>query len=464
MIKQETGKYILSKNEKRTVIFMILPALAEALLSQTFSLVDSAMLGHASDAATAIAAVGICTPLSGFLLNVMNAFCVGTTATVAWFLGSKNPKDARTTARQTLAVTAGLGLIIAILCFFGSNAIIDFMGSENETVAQGAKDYFSIISVGFFFHFMTSNIGASLRGVKITKYTMYYNLIANAVNVGMNYVLIFGKLGFEPMGLKGAAIATTASQILAFLLAFATITVKKSDVQISFRESFLPTKRILNRVFKIGTTAALEQVVLQGGNVLFTKVITNIETIQFSAFSVASRISGFIWNIGGACSVASTTYMGIHMGEGRADKCRGYTNYITKTSLSWMFVLTGVLICFSSFLAHAFTDDSAVAEQAAALLPLATCCGFPVSIHQPISGALRGAGDTRSPLIASFGSLWVFRVFLGWILVGLCGLNIFYAQIAVAADQTARMAINLWRYKKGYWAKRLQPIPTEKNS
>ena len=177
---------------------------------------------------------------------------------------------------------------------------------------------------------------------------------------------------------------------------------------------------------------------------------------------MASRISGFIWNVGGSCAIASTTYMGIHMGEGREDKCRGYTNFITRTSFTWMCVLTGVLICLSGTLCHLFTSDLEVAKEAAALLPLATCCGFPVAVHQPVAGALRGAGDTRSPLIASFGSLWVFRVFLGWILVGLCGLNIFYAQIAVAADQCARMGINLWRYKKGYWAKRLLPRETSK--
>lgn len=459
---EKAPKYILSKAEKKTVIFMILPALAEALLSHTFSLVDSAMLGHVSDSATAIAAVGICTPLSGFLLNVISAFCVGTTATIARFLGSRRIEEARATARQTLVITAGLGLALSLLCFFGTDAIIGFMGSENPTVAQGAKDYFSIISIGLFFHFMTTNISASLRGVKITKYTMVYNLVANTANVGMNYVLIFGKLGFEPMGIKGAAIATVASQVLAFLLAFATVSLKKSDIRYSFRESFLPTKPIAARVFRIGTTAALEQVVLQGGNVLFTKIIANIETVQFSAFSVTSRISGFIWNIGGACSIASTTYMGIHVGEGREDKCRGYTNFITRTSLSWMCVMTTVLICLSTPLAYAFTNDVAVAEEAARLLPLATCCGFPVSVHQPVAGALRGAGDTQSPLIASFGSLWVFRVFLGWILVSVCNLNIFYAQIAVAADQCARMGINLWRYHRGPWAKRLLPTAEPK--
>ena len=457
MQTQGLAKYSLSKAEKRTVIFMILPALAEALLSHTFSLVDSAMLGHASDAATAIAAVGICTPLSGFLLNVMSAFCVGTTATVAWFLGSRSPKDAKITAQQTLLVTGGLGLILSLICFFGTDTIVQFMGCEDPAVFQGARDYFAIISIGFFFHFMTYNIGAALRGVKITKYTMYYNVIANSVNVGLNYVLIFGKLGFEPMGIKGAAIATVASQVIAFILAFAVISIKKTPVQFSFKESFLPTRRILNRVIKIGSTAAVEQVILQGGNVLFTKIIAGIPKIQFSAYSVASRISGFIWNVGGSCAIASTTYMGIHLGEGREDKCRGYTSFITRTSFTWMCVLTGLLVLFSKPLCHLFTSDLEVAKEATMLLPLAACCGFPVAIHQPIAGALRGAGDTRSPLIASFGSLWVFRVFLGWILVGLCGLNIFYAQIAVAGDQCARMAIDWYLYRKGYWTKRLRP-------
>ncbi len=454
-IKNTGTSYKLSRQERKAVLFMIFPALTELLLSHTFALIDSAMLGFSADATTSVAAVGLTSSLVGMIGNLIAAFTVGTTATVAWFLGSRHPEDAKATVRQTTTISGILGIVLTLVCTFGSKGIVGFMGSSDEAVRTAATEYFSIISIGYVFQFLTVNISAALRGAKITKYTMIYNLIANAANVGMNYVLIFGKLGFEPMGLKGAAIATTVSKILGFLIAIGVVCLKKSPVQISLKKSFVPRQRIMQRVIRISLTAMLEQLLLQGGNVLFTKIIAGIPKVDFSAYNIAGNITGFVWNISAACAVASTTYMGIGMGEGREDKCRGYTAYIVRTCFLWMSVLTTVLVAGAGFWPRLFINDPDVISMAAKILPIAALYGLPVAIHQPLAGALRSAGDTTSPLIASFASLWIFRVLLGWLLIRVFDLGIIFGTIAVAADQTVRAAINIILYRSGRWKKRI---------
>lgn len=452
--------YRLTGREKKNVVLMILPALAEMILSSLFRSVDSIMLGHAPSSAVSLAATGLTGPLSNLVLCVLFAFCVGTTAAVSWAIGAGKTENAAAATRQTLLICAASGTVISLLFAWLSPQLVNFLGPESEDVRQAAIEYYRITSYSFVFQFVTHNVSAALRGAGITKYPMFYNITANGLNVGMNYVLIYGKLGFPAMGVEGAALATTISTAIGMVLALTMLAVLKSPVRLSFRKSFLPRANIMRRVLNVGLTAAAEQLILQSGNVLFTKIIAFRPTVDLSAYSVFNSMNQYIWNVPGACAVASTTHMGMNMGAGRGDRCQAYTKWITGLSVISTCSLAAVVALARKPLCALFIDDPAVIAVATGLTVAGMFSAPGIAVHQTISGSLRAAGDTRAPLVASLISLWVFRVGLGWLLIRVMELPIFWGVVTIAADQIARAAINVILYLRGKWKTKLQPKKT----
>lgn len=430
----------------------MLPALVELLLSQVFSMVDTIMLGRLPDSASILAAVGITTSPINLIVCVVTAFCIGTTATVAIFTGAGKKEQARCAARQSLLLLAAIGTVLTVSCIAAAEPIIRFAGAREEILVP-AVTYYRWIAAGFFFQSVTISITASLRGVGITRVPMLYNLAAAAANVGLNYILIYGKFGIPPMGIEGAALATTLSKLISFAAAAGIMFFGRLPVGIRRGDSFRPDLPVLKRILKIGITSGMEQVILQSGAVLSTKILSVIPTADFAAYQIAASVEGIAWQPGGACCTAATTCMGQAIGEGRPDKAKAMVRMIFLTVLGMSAVMVVLFLVCGYPIASVYTEDTAVAVTASRILAYCSWALPGVSTHQTIAGALRGAGDTRTPMIASLCSLWIFRVALSYLLITVMGMGVIAMRVCISLDQLVRASINLLRYGQGKWAK-----------
>ena len=444
--------YKLTRRDVGFFLSIMLPALVELLLSQLFSMVDTVMLGRLPDSAVVLSAVGITTSPINLVVCVVTAFCIGTTATVAIFTGAGKNEQARCTTRQSLLLLSAVGVLLTVFCMTFAEPIIRFAGARPE-ILPAAVSYYRLIAAGFFFQSVTISITASLRGVGVTKVPMLYNLAAAAVNVGLNYILIYGKLGFPAMGIEGAALATTLSKVIAFIAAAGILFFGKLSVGIRRGDSFRPDLPILKRILKIGITSGMEQVILQSGAVLSTKIMAGIPTGDFAAYQIAASVEGIAWQPGGACCTASTTCMGQAIGEGRTDKAKAMIGMIFAAALGMSAVMVVLFLTCGRPIASIYTTDEAVAVTAARIMAYCSWALPGVSTHQTIAGALRGAGDTRTPMIASLCSLWIFRVALSYLLITVMGMGVIAMRVCISLDQLVRASINLIRYCQGKWAK-----------
>ena len=443
-------EYRLTRRDIGFFLSITLPALVEMLLSQVFSMVDTIMLGRMPDSAVILSAVGITTSPINLIVCVMTAFCIGTTATVAVFTGAGKEKQARSAAGQSLLLMAASGIVVTVVCIVFAEPIIRFSGAKEEILPFAAA-YYRIIAAGFFFQAVTVSITAALRGVGITKVPMLYNLASAFVNVILNYIMIYGKLGLPAMGIHGAALATTLSKLIAFAAALWMMFFGGLPVGFRRGERFRLDLPIIKRIVKVGITSGMEQVILQSGAVLSTKILAVIPTVDFAAYQIASSVEGIAWQPGSACCAASTTCMGQAIGEGRPEKAHAMTKMIFLTALAMSGVLVLVFLFCGYPLALMYTPDTAVAKTAAQILLYCAAALPGVSTHQTIAGALRGAGDTKTPMIASLCSLWIFRVALSYLLVRVCGMGVLAMRICISLDQLVRATINLVRYLQGKW-------------
>ncbi len=447
--------YKLTKRDVSFFLSIMLPALVELVLSQVFAMVDTIMLGRLPDSAVILSAVGITSSPTHLIVGVVTAFCIGTTATVAIATGAGKTEDARCAARQSLLMLTVAGVVLSACCMVFAEPMMRFAGAKGEILAPAAT-YYRIIAAGFAIQSVTISITASFRGVGITKVPMLYNLASAGLNVFLNWLLIYGKWGLPAMGITGAALATTLSKLVAFAVALWMLFRGGLPISVRRGDSFRPDTRMMKRILKIGITSGMEQLILQSGAILSTKILAGVPTTDFAAFQVASSVDAMAWQPGGACCTAATTCMGQCIGEGRTDKAKAMIRMIYTTALCMCAVMIVLFLTCGRPIAYIYTPETDVAEAASVVIAWCALALPGVSTHQTIAGALRGAGDTRTPMLASLCSLWIFRVGLSWLLISVLGYGVIAMRICIACDQIVRAAINLGRYLRGNWAKAVQ--------
>ncbi|MGI6643387.1 MAG: MATE family efflux transporter [Bacillota bacterium] len=436
------------KDVKNVVWTLATPALIEMVLVSLVGMADMIQVGRVGPAA--ITSVGLTNQPMMLLQSVYQALNVGTTALVARFIGMGKYKEASDTLRQTLVVTVVMGLMTSMFAGVCAPYILRFMGAEIEVIREGTG-YFRVVGFGFIFNAVAMALSSALRGAGDTRTPMTVNLWANAVNIVFNWILIWGKFGFPRLGVLGAGIATTFSRLVAAIW-FVAIALKGGKrIRLDLKDKYRVDMSILRRVCNVGFPAAIEQLVLRSGQVLFVKVVSSLGTVTFAAHQVGMNILSLSFMPGQAFSTAATTLVGQYLGAKHpdsAERCAATTRrlgLVVSCCMGLVFLLGG------KYIAALYTNDPAVALASASVLRVIAFAQPAQSTQFILAGALRGAGDTKYPLYSTAIGMWVARVTLGWFFVNVAHLGLLGAWLGIAIDQTLRGVLIYLRFRTGRW-------------
>lgn len=443
--KLTSPSYTVTSADKRSFWFIMLPALIEGVISQLFGIIDTLMLGNTAESAVNIASVSLANTPHALMVSIASAFCIGATTTIAFYSGQGKPEKISAVVRQTFLLVTAVSVFITVLALIFTEQIVLFSGADDELLDRGML-YFRIIVAAYPIEAMIFVATACLRGIGITGIAMVYNLLAGGLNVIGNYVLIYGKFGFPEMGVAGAALSTSLSKCIALAIAAWYLLCRDSAVRIRFTESFRFTRDGIGRVASVGITTALEQLLLQGGNIMAVKIVATMETTSIAAFNVCTSINGLSWRPGGACQVASTTFTGRDLGEGRPDKARARTLMVYRYALCFCAFMTVFMLVMRYPIARLFSPEEEIWQKAGHALIFDALTIIGVTSHLVFSGSLRAAGDQKYPLIASMISIWTARVLIASVLVKAGILNVDTARLCVGLDQMIRGSIVTLRF------------------
>ncbi|MBR4040208.1 MAG: MATE family efflux transporter [Clostridia bacterium] len=440
----------LSREDISKVMAIMLPALLELVLSHLFTMVDTIMLGRSEVSAVAIAAVGLTNNPTNLVRSVLIALNVGTTAGVAWAIGAGDRRSASQIARNALMLNAAVGAAAAALVFVFAGPIVRFMGAGEDTFAY-AKEYLQIVAMGMLPLSMTFAVTAGLRGVGQTKLPMKYNLIANMFNVMGNYVLIYGKFGMPKMGVAGAAVSTALSQGLGLVLALYTAFHVDTPVRMRLDGGWRLRLKWIQRILSVGMTSMLEQLIMQVGFIIFARQVSGLGTMIFAAHQIGLSINGLSWMPGQAFGVAATTLTGQSLGAGEKGKATDFVRLIHRMSMISAALIAVLFVLGSQMIASLYTTDPEVIRLSGGVLKL-IALGMPgICTQLPIAAGLRGARDTKFPLIASMAGIWIFRVMLAPVFIYTLGWGLTGAWLTIVLDQTTRALVVYARFKTGRW-------------
>lgn len=440
---------ISSKFLYKDIVRIAWPSLIELTLTQLASMVDMMMIGQLG--AWALTSVGLTTQPKFLLMSLFMSMNVGATALIARYKGAGNKERADTILKQALIMTFSISVIMSALGFTFSEQLIRFMGAQDEQTLAGGTVYLQIQMIGFVFMALTSTFTATLRGAGNSKTAMVYNMVANVVNVILNYLLIYGNFGFPKMGVAGASLATVIGQFVAFLLALAAVMGNRNYVRLRFRDGIKPDFKVMKSIAAIGIPAMAEQLAMRVGMIIYTKTVASLGNIAYATHQVCMNILSLSFMIGQAFAVSATTLVGQSLGKFREDMAELYSKRTQRFGMYIAMFVALAFIFFGGNIVSLYTNEpDVISEGARILLFVAAVQPFQVS-QFILAGALRGAGDTKSTARISFITVLIVRPVMALFCINVLHLGLIGAWIALVCDQLLRTTLVVLRYRSGKW-------------
>ncbi len=432
----------------KAILFLAMPVVAERILQMAVGVADIAMVGRLGP--LPVAAVGISNQIAMITMNVGNALHVGSTAVVARSVGAGDIQTARHAGRQALILGVTLSLAMLALTLMLATPGLSLLGAQQDVVDAGLP-YLRLKAISMVFGVITMTCAAVLRGAGDTRTPMWVGGSVNVLNVFLNYVLIFGHLGFPALGVTGAGAATAIARGLGMLAMLALFLSSRSVLPLDIRSGLTVHLPTISRIVNIGLPAAGERLLMKSGQLIFTAIVVSLGTTAYAAHQVALRIESLTFMPGFALGVAATTMVGQNLGAGQPARARqgGYT--ATHIGLG-LGLVVGTLFFFwaPAIVALFIPGHPEVVRQGAEVLRVIALVQPALALNLIISGALRGAGDTRLVMLINGSSIWS-RVALAYLLVNVAGLGLLGAWLGMAADLLLRSLFLLLRYRSGRW-------------
>ncbi len=437
-----------SSQIRQRILLLAWPVIAEQALGTITHIIDMAMVGRLG--AASIAAIGI--SLQPFMLAfvLFGALATGTTAVVAREMGADSPQSASNALRQSLILAMLIAVGLGILGYFFTPQIIGIMGPEPDVLELGIG-YVRWILPGMAFMLAGFMITGALRGAGDTITPMKVNILINIINPILNFVLIFGHLGFPALGVNGAAIATTSARGLGGIILLVLLFTGRSELRLNTQNFFAFDREMVARVIKVGLPAAIEQFISRLGQLLYVRTVASLGTIAYAAHTIAINAESISYMPAFGFATASTAMVGQNLGAKNPDMAERSGWEAWRMAALFMGFMMIVLLVIPELLMRIYTTDQEVISIGKDLLRVVAFAQIPMATFFVLAGGLRGAGDTRTMLYISTASVWFVRLTLAFVFVNIMGKGITWVWAAMVADWFVRSGLAAWRFYSGKW-------------
>jgi putative MATE family efflux protein len=413
-------------------------------------LVNTGMVGHLS--ATAISAVGLTNRATMVAWALFQAVSTGTTVLVAQSVGSGRRDRARAVASQALLFGTSSVMALALVFAILGSKVLSIFRPEASLLAT-ATGYLRIVVLGMPAVGIMTASGATMRGAGNTRTPMLIAVFVNLVNLAGNSVLIYGKLGFPAMGITGSAISTVTAQWIGAALALMATMGRNSPLGVAWRGPWRFSRRELGQMLEIGLPATGESLFWQAAALILTLFITGFGTEALAAHQLGVQAESLSYMPTAGFGIAATALVGQAIGAGNPRLARRVTRELGMLVALITAFTTGLLLFLPKQILGLLTNDSHVVALGAIYLRLMGTAQIPQQLSGVFTGALRGSGDTRTPMYIAAIGLWGVRLPLAYILAFPLNMGIAGIWTGMTLDLFVRFTLTAIRYRRIPWAR-----------
>ena len=430
-----------------------MPVLGEQLLNSAVGLYDVFLAGTIS--APALSATGFAAYVDWLASLTFGLVGTGATALVARAMGMNDRRLAQRTMNQSVGLGVGLGAAATLAIYFNARLLGSLLGLRGETL-DASTTYLHIASIGYVASSVTLVGAACLRGAGNTVTPMWVLGLMNIVNIVVSSFLVF----VMDWGVTGVAVGTAVARFVGALMMLAVLRAGKSGLRLhaAVMQPHAPTVR---RILRIGGPALADGLVMWGGHYAFMMIITRLgspaeSTLNYAAHIIGIRIESLSYLPAFAWSAVAATLVGQGLGASDPDRARRAGH---EAALQGTLVITLVGVAYFLFapqLYAVFTlyePDTAVQNIGVPALQMLAFFQPALALVIIYVGALRGAGDTRYPLLFTIVGITLVRLPLAFLCGHVLGGGLRGAWIGMCADLTVRAVMLFIRFSRGGWTR-----------
>ncbi len=443
-----------NKKFYKTLITLCIPIIIQNLLSNLINMIDTVMVGGLGE--VSVASIGIANQYF-FLYNMALSGIIGGAALfIAQFYGKSDKDNIRKITALSVISSLVLGIIFMLVAIFSPKFIINFF-SQDEQVIKVAVNYFLII--GFCYPIIAINNVFSMgsRSIRNPKLGMICSTISLSINIILNYIFIFGKLGMPALGASGAALATVIARIIELILLITYIYFIKNDYELrfTFKDIKVINKDLVKAYVSKTIPTFLNDTLWAFGTVLYAVAYSRAGTSAIAASQIASSTGNFFIITAVCVAIGSSIMIGNELGADNIEKAIDYSKKFSKLVTIVGLIFGGLLILSIPILLKIFSVSSSLAPD---IINIFIIMGILMALKTfntfIIIGVLRSGGDTKYALFLEMGCMWFVSLPLTFF-AAYKGLPIYILVALTYTEEVAKFIFGVPRVLSKKWAKNI---------
>jgi putative MATE family efflux protein len=431
----------------RAVLLLAIPMVLEVVLESVFAVTDVFFVSRLGE--NAIAVVGLTESMMAMVYTLAVGLSIGATATVARRIGEQNPDGAARAAVQTLLLGFAIAVAIGVLGVVFAPALLRLLGAPEAVIATGAG-FTRVMLGGNVSVVMLFLINATFRGAGDAAIAMRVLWLANAINIVLGPLLIFGLGPLPELGVVGAAIATTIGRGTGALFALYRLFQPGRHIQVR-REHLHIDAPLMGRLLRLSGTGTLQVFISTASWIGLVRLLSQFGAAALAGYTIAIRVILFAlfpsWGLGNAAA----TMVGQALGARNPERAERAVWIAAFYNLCFLGTVSILFVGLANQLAGLFTMDPQVLSYATDCLRI-VALGFPLYAYgMVVNQSFNGAGDTWTPTYLNLLCFWAFELPLAWFMsvhLHLGPDGIFWA-ITLAFSLLAVISATIFR--RGRW-------------
>ena len=429
----------------KCLLYFALPLMVGNFFQQLYNTVDSIIVGNFVGK-EALAAIGSVDSIINTYIGFFVGLSAGAGVVISQYYGASDDENVHKAVHTTIAITLIMAIGTTIISLFTTDIFLRISRVPSDVWPE-AETYLGIYFLGLV-GLLIYNMGSGiLRAVGDSKHTLYFLIFSALSNTVLDIIFVANLR----LGVAGAAYATIISQALSALLVLYTLIKTNDCYKISFKKIRIYPK-LLKQIFRIGLPTALQMMVTAFSNVFVQSYINSFGSAAMAGYSSYNKIDKVCLLPLQSIGLAITTFMGQNIGAGNSERAIKGVKTATRMNVVTAIVLLTFLWVVAPYLIYIFNQDEEVIHYGTIFLRTMSPFFLCVAYNQIHNGALKGAGNTKIPMIIMMSCFIVFRQIylfvisrvintpiaialgypLGWLLCTII-LSIYYKKVDITA-------------------------------
>lgn len=446
--------FVRDKGFYKKVALIAIPIALQGLITNGVNVMDTVMVGMLGE--TALSAVS----LANQFINIFHIFCMGigmgASVLVARYYGMRDGSSLKKAVTIMLRICLSLAVLFCLATILFPEQIMKIYTVEADIIKIGAR-YLRYSVISYFLLGLSLTCTIVLRNVGQVKLPLYTSIIAFFVNVGANYVFIFGKLGAPALDVAGAAIGTLIARVFEFFIICGYLLIFDREMGYRLKDLFRPVGNLWKEYIRISIPVLISDGILALGNNSVAMVIGRLGESFVAANAVTAVTQQLSSVMTSGFSQAGAIVTGYTLGEGDRKKALDQGYAFLGIGFVFGLIAAGIILLISGpMIAFYNLSDATRAIAGELMLSISIIVVFQATNSIMTKGVLRGGGDTKMLMLADNIFMWVAALPLG-IIAGLwLHLPPFWIYFALKSDQVLKAVWCVLRLRSGKWIKKIR--------